>query len=107
MVLKSEYGKVNTYLSSVALEYSFVSNYYNYTANIENTTYEYGDAVEGYEAGEVSSIVSFGDYYGENHDAYGFEFDSCYFSDSEGADWVNSDFGIIRIQGTIYIFNAE
>ena len=107
MVLKSEYSKVNTELSSVALEYSYVTNYYTYTANIENTTYEFGDAVEGYEASEGSSVVTFDDYNGENNDEYGFEFDSYYISDSEGTEWVNSDFGIVRIQGTIYIFNAE
>ena len=107
MMLKSEYGKVNSELSHVALEYSYTSKPYEYTADIENATHEIGAEVEGYDPEEGTSVVTLGNYCGENNDRYGFDYISYYMSNNEGTVWIYSDFGIVRIQGTIYIFNAE
>lgn len=105
--LKEEYGVVNTDLSQVALEYSYVYQYYDYTADIAAGTYQFGDVSEGDEPYDSTSTTSMSNWHGPEDDRYGFTFGSLYISGEEGRQSVNSDFNIVRIQGTIYAYNGK
>ncbi len=106
-VVKESVGEVNNELSKVALEYSYVSTNYKYTADVANGTYELGEESEYSEPSEDTSTTEMSNWNGPDDDRYGFCFSSMYIGSEEGNVYVRSDFGIVRIQGTIYAFNGK